>query len=278
MLDKKEPEPPKPIIPSMDKAFNLDDLWEQRERREAELMRHVVWFSCGAASAVAAKVATEKWPDTVVVYCDTMASEHPDNERFFSDVQAWIGRPIRRIKSTRYDSVDDVFLKTRYMSGVAGARCTVEMKKLPREEFQRETDVHVFGYTTDELARAAEFEQNNPTVHVEWVLIDEHISKVECLKRLGRAGIQLPEMYRLGFDHNNCLGCVKASSPDYWNKIRKLFPEVFARRAEQSRLLGVKLVRVDGERIYLDELQPNRWEQEEFAIDCGPVCQMRRAV
>ena len=31
MLDKKEPEPPKPIIPSMDKSFNLDDLWEQRE-------------------------------------------------------------------------------------------------------------------------------------------------------------------------------------------------------------------------------------------------------
>ena len=32
MLDKKEPEPPKPVIPSMDKAFNLEDLWEQRER------------------------------------------------------------------------------------------------------------------------------------------------------------------------------------------------------------------------------------------------------
>ena len=30
-LDKKEPEPPKPVIPSIDKAFNLDDLWEQRE-------------------------------------------------------------------------------------------------------------------------------------------------------------------------------------------------------------------------------------------------------
>lgn len=32
MLDKKEPEPPKPVIPSMNKAFNLEDLWEQRDR------------------------------------------------------------------------------------------------------------------------------------------------------------------------------------------------------------------------------------------------------
>jgi hypothetical protein len=31
-LDRKEPEPPKPVIPSMDKTFNLEDLWEQRDR------------------------------------------------------------------------------------------------------------------------------------------------------------------------------------------------------------------------------------------------------
>jgi len=35
MLDRKPPEPEKPIVPSMDRAFHLEDLWEQRaaERR-----------------------------------------------------------------------------------------------------------------------------------------------------------------------------------------------------------------------------------------------------
>ena len=34
--------------------------------------RVVSWFSCGAASAVAAKMALEKFgPDVEVVYCDT---------------------------------------------------------------------------------------------------------------------------------------------------------------------------------------------------------------
>jgi hypothetical protein len=32
MLDRKEPPPEKPIIPAMDKAFQLEDLWELRER------------------------------------------------------------------------------------------------------------------------------------------------------------------------------------------------------------------------------------------------------
>ena len=50
-------------------------------------MRHVVWFSCGAASAIAAKVAVEKYGDSVeVVYCDTLSSEHPDNARFYREV------------------------------------------------------------------------------------------------------------------------------------------------------------------------------------------------
>jgi hypothetical protein len=55
--------------------------------------RRLVWFSCGAASAVAAKLAVEKYEDACeVVYCDTMATEHPDNQRFFNDVERWIGQ------------------------------------------------------------------------------------------------------------------------------------------------------------------------------------------
>lgn len=120
-----------------------------------EPSRVLVWFSCGAASAVAAKLAVQKYADRcVVVYCDTLTSEHPDNARFFRDVEAWIGKPIQMIRSTQYDSIDEVFVRTKYMAGIAGARCTTELKKLPRLSFQRDTDTHVFGYTADEAKRA----------------------------------------------------------------------------------------------------------------------------
>jgi hypothetical protein len=206
-------------------------------------MRRVVWFSCGAASAVAAKLAVEQYGAACeVVYCDTMATEHPDNARFFVDVERWIGRSITVIRSDRYATVDDVFERRRYMAGVAGALCTVEMKKLPREAWQREGDVHIFGYTAEEGKRAADFEERNPALHVEWILIDNGISKARCLSMVRAAAIELPTMYALGFEHNNCLGCVKATSPGYWNRTRRLFPAVFDRRVRQSRALGVKLV------------------------------------
>jgi len=236
--------------------------------------RRLVWFSCGAASAVAAKLAVDAYGESCdVVYCDTMSSEHPDNARFFADVERWIGRPITVIRSERYATIDDVFERTRFMSGIKGARCTAEMKKLPREAFQRVDDVHVFGYTSEEQKRADSFEDHNPSLFVEWLLIERGIGKSDCLRMLRDAGIALPAMYALGFDHNNCIGCVKSTSPGYWNRVRRLFPDHFYRRARQSRVLGARLVRVAGERVYLDTLPPDA-DAPDDSIDCGPVCQI----
>ncbi len=236
--------------------------------------RRVVWFSCGAASAVAAKLAVDTYgPGCDVVYCDTMSTEHPDNARFFDDVVRWIGRPILRLRSDRFTDIDDVFERRRYMSGPSGAICTTELKKMVREKWQRIDDIHVFGYTADEQKRADNFEERNPALAVEWLLIDRGVTKDACLSILRDAGIELPAMYALGFDHNNCIGCVKATSPGYWNRTRRLFPEVFERRAAQSRAIGSRLVRIKDVRHFLDEL-PADADAPDGDIDCGPMCQM----
>lgn len=237
------------------------------------MKRHLIWFSCGAASAVAAKLGVEAYGDACeVVYCDTMRTEHPDNARFFKDVEKWIGRSITVIRSSKYETIDDVFEKRRYIAGVKGALCTTEMKKFPREAYQSLDDVHVFGYTSDESRRAEKFEGQNPSLHVEWILIERGITKEDCLRILAVAGIALPAMYGLGFEHNNCIGCGKSASPGYWNRVRRLFPEVFARRVRQSRLIGARLVKVKGQRIFLDMLPPDA-DAPDDAIECGPMCQ-----
>lgn len=234
------------------------------------MSRTVVWFSCGAASACAAKLAPA---DAHVVYCDTLAGEHPGNVDFLHAVEAWIGRPIEIIGSKRFLSIDDVFERTRYMAGIKGARCTVEMKKVPRFAYQRPDDVHVFGLTADEGKRIAVFEKNNPELDLRWILRDSGVTKEDCYALVKGAGIPLPPMYGLGFKNNNCLGCVKATSAKYWDNTRHLFPEVFARRAAQSRELGVRLARYKGVRVFLDELpEVNEDKTPEEDIECGPVC------
>jgi len=238
-------------------------------------MRIIVWFSCGAASAVSAKIAVNTYGgDAVdVVYCDLFSDEHPDNRRFFGDVQKWIGKEIKVINSDKYSSVDDVFDKTRYMSGINGARCTVEMKKMPRFAYQQPHDTHVFGLTADEDKRIDRFNSNHPDLKLDWVLQTHGYRKEDCYRILRRAKVELPVMYSLGYRNNNCLGCVKATSAGYWNMIRRDFPDTFEKRAKQSRDLGVRLTRVNGERVFLDELPADYIPAEPLEnISCGPDC------
>jgi hypothetical protein len=248
-------------------------------------VRIICWFSCGAASAVAAKKTIElcgNEHEVIIVNCDTRPSEHPSNYRFSEQCAKWFRQPIIYIRNSEYATVDEVFEKTRYMAGIAGARCTTELKKLPRHEFSRYDDVHVFGFTANkkEIKRAEDFAANNPELRLKWTLIELGITKGQCYRELIHAKIELPVMYLLGFDNNNCPGCVKASSPWYWSMVRRHFPDVFKRRCEQSRKLGVRLVEIwRHERIFLDELpdrlfsKPRRRED----LSCGPQCgiQMR---
>ena len=84
-------------------------------------------------------------------------------------------------------------------------------------------------------------------------------------------------MYKLGYKNNNCIGCVKGQS-GYWNKIRKDFPEVFARMAKVERSLNVAINKSyagDGlrKRVFLDELDPKAGRyKSEPSLGCGVLC------
>lgn len=242
----------------------------------------LAWFSCGGPSAVAAKRAIEMFGDShevLVVNCDTRPSEHSDNYRFSREVESWLGQPIVYIRNDEYKDVDEVFEKKRYMSGIHGAPCTLELKKVPRQNFADPYDIHVFGYTLEEKDRAEEFEEYNPDLILRWLLIELQLDKGDCLDEIYSAGIVQPEMYRLGFDNNNCPGCVKASSPWYWDMVRRIFPDVFMRRCEQSRKIGCRLVEIHHhERIFLDELPPGPFKKPRKGenLSCGPACGIQR--
>lgn len=235
--------------------------------------RVVCWFSCGDASAVACALAIRKYAtDDLVIARIVIPSEHPDNERFAADCARWYGRDIIELRSDKYADTWDVWEDRRYIAGIKGAPCTTELKKVVRFKFQRADDLHIFGYTAEETKRADQFRRSNPELDVELPLIDARLTKADCHAIVLKAGIEIPAMYRLGFDNNNCIGCPKGGA-GYWNMIRKHFPDRFARMAELSGRLGARLVKQDGERVFLDELRPETGRQkDEPVIDCSPFC------
>lgn len=171
--------------------------------------RVIVNFSCGAASAVAAKISVDAWSssrEVRVVYADLSADEHPDNLRFLDDVERWTGIKIERHKNPKYTGIDDVFLTERYIVGISGAACTKRLKRNVIDRVCDPEDVRVIGYTDDkkERERARKLQERNLQMKFAWVLIDGGISKQDCFGILSNAGIALPWMYLNGYDHNNC--------------------------------------------------------------------------
>jgi 3'-phosphoadenosine 5'-phosphosulfate sulfotransferase (PAPS reductase)/FAD synthetase len=221
----------------------------------------------------------DKYESIHFVYCDTLAYEHPDNLRFLREIEEWIDRPIEIISSKKYTDIFDVFDKTGWLVGPGGARCTTELKKVPRQEYSRPDDTHCFGLTSDEGKRIDLFEKNNPELSMDWILRDSNMTKHSCYKLLKDNGIELPAMYKLGFRNNNCRCCVKASSFGYWNRVRRLWPDIFDKMARQERKMDVAICKSYAgdkkrKRVFLDEIDPNaqgRFEDEED-IECGLVC------
>lgn len=242
--------------------------------------RNVCWFSCGAASAVATKMTLKKMnaEPVVIVYQDT-GSEHSDNKRFLKDCERWFGQSIQIIKSEKYGSIWDVFEKERYLVGIAGARCTTELKRKVAENFLiwgPNQDREILGYTCEESQRIERFKKNNPERLISTPLIDAGLNKADCFGILKRAKIELPEMYHLGYQNNNCIGCVKGGA-GYWNRIRQTHPEVFARMAKVERKLNAainkKYVNGERQRIFLDELSLDMGNYKtEPSISCGLFC------
>ena len=242
-------------------------------------MRTVSWFSCGAASAVATKLAISSGEPVTVAYCE-VKEEHPDNKRFLKDCEKWFGQEIIVLGNDKYKrSIDEVFWRRKYMSGVAGAPCTLELKKKVREEFELPGDIQVFGYTAEEQDRVDRFIDGNNHVDIITPLIERGLTKQDCLAMVEKAGIELPEMYKLGYKNNNCMGCVKAQSPAYWKKIQIDFPKRFKIMAGMEMITGARICKYtkDGEefRVSLLELPEHIKPMDDTVdIQCGIFCLM----
>ena len=236
------------------------------------MKRIVCWFSCGAASAVATKIAIAenagKFP-LIIAYTEVI-EEHPDNKRFLADCEKWFGQEIIILGNDKYKrSIYETF-KTSAMNIKGSAPCTQRLKKQVRIKFEQPTDRQVFGYTAEEQTRLDRFIDANNDVDIWTPLIDKGLGKEDCLAMLKNANIELPEMYRLGYHNNNCIGCVKGGM-GYWNKIKVDFPEHFERMASLERFKSQTVLKDR----YLDELQPTdgNYPQEQN-IECSIFCQL----
>lgn len=276
----------------------------------------VVWVSAGEASAAAFIRTIELYGAANVrgVY-NPVKEEHHDNLRYLEDLGRYTGKEIEIASNIVWpdNSAESVWRKRKFMSGPDGAPCTGELKKEARRQWEDRNSFdgyHVMGFTVDEEHRHKRRVEKGMKLLA--ILINEGMTKQDCHDFMRKTGIKPPVIYSIsspfgdGFPNANCIGCVKSTSPTYWNHVRCTFPGVFDNLAKLSRSLGAKLVRChpkylsfyaktsDGKwvdertgfrpynkkgkfespRIFLDELPANARgrSMKTMRIECGISC------
>jgi len=222
----------------------------------------ICWWSGGITSAVACKLAIDLFgkENCRVIMIDTQ-NEHPDTYRFKSDCEKWYGLTVEIITGIgeKYGNIFDVWRKHKSLNTANGAICSTNLKRLVREKWEKvNTYKHqVFGFEFDkkEFNRAISMTLNHgKRVKAIYPLLLFGYDKNECLKIVKDNGIEIPEMYKLGFQNNNCFGtgCVQGGI-GYWQKMKLEFPEKFDVMAD----LEHELTELKGEPITMLKDQSN---------------------
>lgn len=243
-------------------------------------MKYIGWFSCGCTSAVACKIAIDEGKDVDLWYLETGA-EHEDNKRFIKDCERWFGQYINIARSDKFSCPLDVAKKELFNTPY-GAPCTKYLKKEVRQKqimpLYDADVIHILGfeYTQHEVNRALRWkEQQTPNCY--FPLIEKRLNKQACLMKLKAANIEIPDMYKLGYHNNNCIGCFKGGM-GYWNKIRKDFPVVFEATSKLEQETGHTVLKENGQQLYLKDLSPDKGNQKDLEIpDCGLFCDVSMA-
>lgn len=231
----------------------------------------VSWFSAGVSSAIATWLEIDRVQRIIYTH---IADQHEDTLRFVRDCEQWWQRPVEIIQAEQ-KTVEAACLSRQFVNGPGGASCTRMLKRELRKRWEADTQFfnrfrYVWGFDRDETSRVDRILDGMPEHEHVFPLVERGIGKEEAHGILKAHGIRRPLMYDLGYPNNNCVGCVKGGA-GYWNKIRRDFPDVFAKRAAMERVIGGSCI--NG--TFLDELDPEAGRDAGPIVpECGAMCEI----
>ena len=233
----------------------------------------VAWFSAGVSSAVSTKLVIDEVDRIIYTHID---DQHPDTMRFLKDCEQWFGKEIEILQSPYKDVETACFMSggRGYVNGPGGAACTKFLKRRVRKTWEMDhggTQLrYVWGMDYGEKQRCDRLHETMPDQEHVFPLVERKLSKEQAHEILAASGIKRPAMYDLGYQNNNCIGCLKGGK-SYWNAIRRDWPDVFEKRAKMERKIQATCIKD----VYLDELDPEAGRHQPPIVgDCGILCEV----
>lgn len=203
-------------------------------------MKHIIFYSGGIGSWAAAKRVVEKHgkENVILLFTDTMM-EDSDLYRFINETVAEMDVEYVYLADGR--TPWEVFKDIKYLGNSRIAQCSHFLKqklakKWIKENYKPDECVLYLGIDWTEAHRTVAPAKNYAPYKVEYPMCEEpYMTKGEMIEQLESLGIKQPELYKLGFSHNNCGGfCVRAGQGHFANLLKKK-PELYKYHEERER-------------------------------------------
>lgn len=204
---------------------------------------HIVSGSGGAASFAVAHLVCEKYgkENVVVAFCDTLI-ENEDLYRFLFEGMQKLGCYFYYIKDGR--TPYQVYRDVRYYANTRTAHCSDALKKdIFREIIERDFPVNeghylYFGFDWKEPQRYDRAVVNWPGYNVVSPLAEPPFySRKQVFQIIDDYDIEVPELYKLGFTHNNCDGMCPKGGQAHWALLLNKAPDKYARAEDEQEKL-----------------------------------------
>lgn len=234
----------------------------------------IVGFSGGVTSAWCAGWALRNFPkdDVVLLFHDTK-EEDEDTYRYLREVSEALKHPY--VEQSDGRSVTELFFDEDMLATNKAAFCSRILKADQFNKYIRSLPtntsiIKVLGFSRNEWQRVqrAVAISNRDGYAVRFPLIEENVSKQQCVEWSQCVlGVNIPAMYAWS-DHANCVGCVRGGKA-YWLAVKENRPDVFEQRKALEEVFGHTIIgRYSLTQIESEGLKRRVGRKE--AIEIGP--------
>jgi len=199
-------------------------------------VRHILNLSGGKDSTALAVFLRDRIPDLEYVFCDT-EKELPETYEYLDLVEAYLGRPIVRLKHDGRDFDHHLRLRHGYLPSRQNRWCTELLKLRPFERYVGDDIVFSYvGIRADEDRTGYISHKSNITTV--YPFKEEGITKRDVIRILEESGLGLPKYYSWR-SRSGCYFCFFQQKIE-WVGLLENHPDLFekARQYELNREHG----------------------------------------